>query len=470
MIPRPRRPHARRSPASPVRVDRRRFLAGAAAVAGAALSRPAGSASPGAPELTGGNVRAHPPTGALASAHAGTPTPLSDLAVLARDAGGGEPLCLVDLAALDANVATLQRFADVHGWALRPSLAALRSPELSGYVLGLLPEPRGLIPHLREVGPTLDAAPHATDLLLAHAPTADELAGFIAAGPPPGEHRVRITVDDVALLEACIVLVRDAGWDDRLEICLELDSGMGRGGFRDPDEVAAAARRLRDATDAVRCTALRCDDGHAAFTPADAVRRTIARDARARLRELQAVLFDAAGDAIDPDDLVVTGPGSSNYRNWAEGDEIDEIGPGSALVYARYLRAGFDDEELRVALLPAAPVLRRVGASPRVPLTGFTVPGSSREQLLIKGGAWPDASGTLPAMVWPEGLDDDDLHGGRGKHTGAITAPEGALAAGDYVLLWPEQAGDAIDYFGAVTAVREGEVHAQWPTISRWGA
>lgn len=457
----PRHPRTNGSP-----VGRRWFLAGAAAVAGAGLSRLGVRDAAADPGRATAARRVHP---ALAQARTGRPTPLAERAALARDVGGGEPVCLVDLDAIDANVDALTRFSQVHGWALRPALTALSSPELAGYVLGLLDQPRGLVAHLRDVAPTLTAAPAGTDLLVAHTPTTDELARYVAAGPPAAGTRVRVALDDVALLDACTAIVRDAGWDEPLEVCVEFDSGMGRGGFRDPDDVAAFARRLRDAPDAVRCTAVLCYDGHATLTSADAVRRTIARDARARLRELEAVLLDAAGDAIDPADLAVSGPGSSNYRNWAEGDEITEISPGSALTYARYLSAGFDDEELTLSVTPAVPVARRLGRSPRVPLTDFAIPGSNREQLLLTGGGWPDATGTLPDMVWPEGLADDSLHGGRRATASSVTAPEGVLEPGDYVLLWPEHSGAAISRFSTITALRGGDVAATWATSARWG-
>ena len=398
---------------------------------------------------------------------AGVGTPLSDLAALARVEGGGEPVCLIDLDALDANLDRLLADAMRQDLALRPALKSLPSPGLAAHVLGRLPEPRGMVFHLRHVEPLVAACPPGLDLLTGYVPTPGELARHLQRRGPATPHRVRITIDELELLDLAIELARESPRVGPIELAVELDAGAGRGGFAGVDEVAAVGRRLQEARDAVRVTAVLCYDAHATLTPRTSVRRVVAADARRRLRRLHDALRTAAGDAID--ELEVNGPGSANHRQWEGDDLLTEFSPGSALLYARYLQAGFDDEGLSVACLLAAPVLRRVGPLPRVPLTRRPVPGRRREQLMLKGGGWPTAGGTQPTMVWPAGLEENELYGGRGNNTGTIAAPPGRLHPGDVILLWPHQVGDAIEYFGAVTVVRAGEVVDRWPTLPRWG-
>ena len=398
---------------------------------------------------------------------AGVGTPLADLVALAREEGGGEPVCLVDLDALDANLNLFLTTASRQGVALRPALKSLPSPELAAHVLGRLPEPRGMVFHLRHVEPLVAACPEGVDLLTGYVPTPGELARYLQRRGPATPHRVRITVDSLELLDLAIELARESPRPGPIELAVEFDAGAGRGGVADVDEVARVGRRLREARDAVRVTAVLCYDAHATLTPRTSVRRVVAMDARRRLRRLHDALRTAAGDAID--ELEVNGPGSANHRQWQGDDLLTEISPGSALLYARYLRAGFDADDLSVACLLAAPVLRRVGPLPRVPLTRQPVPGRRREQLMLKGGGWPTAGGTRPTMVWPAGLEENELYGGRGNNTGTIAAPPGRLRPGDVILLWPHQVGDAIEYFGAVTAVRAGAVVGRWPTLPRWG-
>ncbi len=451
----------------PAGLSRRALLTGAAAL-GVGLAATGGGRLRSSTSPTPAVLGDEPLALRAAPEHTGRTTPLPDLAALAAEVGAGEPVCFVDLGGLEANLALLASFAADHGWSLRPSLKSLQSPEFTGAVLAQLPEPRGMVFHLRHVDPIVAAAPEHVDLLTGYVPTLGELAAHLARPGPERPHRLRLTVDSLPLLERTIELARDGARALPVELCFELDAGSGRGGFTDVDDVVAAARLLVDAPDAVRLTALLCYDGHATLSPATPLRRTIAADARRRLARLHDALREAAGGAVE--ELEINGPGSSNYTQWVGDELLTEISPGSALLYARYLRAGFDDDALELACVLAAPVLRVVGRLPRVPLTAIELPGADRDQLMLKGGGWPSGGGRQPTMIWPEGLEDNELYGGRGNNTGTVTAPAGSLGLGDYLLLWPHQVGDAIDHFGAVTAVRDGRVEASWPTFARWGA
>ena len=86
----------------------------------------------------------------------------------------------------------------------------------------------------------------------------------------------------------------------------------------------------------------------------------------------------------------------------------------------------------------------------------------------MKGGAWPSNEGDQAEMVYPEGMEDDPSSGGRGNNTSAVLAPKGSLELGEYVLLRPQISGDGIDYFGALHAIRDGELQGLWPTRTRW--
>ena len=450
-------------------ISRRGFLnAGAVlGVGGVTVGLPGAGTGlrPATAPLSGGGHATSTPTALARAADAAW---LEELAELAAAVGAGEPVCFIDLDRLDANLAVLQDAASDNGWWVRPSLKSLQSPGSIAYVLDALPEPRGMVFHLRHVHPILELAPEGTDLLTGYVPTIGELAAYLAAPPQSVQHRVRITVDSIPLLDETIAAVRDSPRSEPLELCLELDAGSGRGGFTDVDEVVVAGRRIVEARDAVELTALLCYDGHATLSPATALRRTIAADARRRLARLHDALVDTAGAALER--LEVNGPGSSNYLQWSSDEHLTEISPGSALLYAGYLRAGFDDAALQLACVLSAPVLRVVGPHPRVPLTALELPGANRQQLMLKGGGWPAGGGRQPDLLWPPGLEDNELYGGRGNNTGTITAPAGALDLGDHILLWPHQVGDAIDYFGAVTAVRGGQVIERWSTFPRWGS
>src|SRR5918998_371019 len=149
------------------------------------------------------------------------------------------------LPALDRNSATVTSFAREQGWAVRPALKSFRSPQLTAYLLRRLPQPRGLVFNLYEVDPIVAAAPAGVDLMGGYPPTVGELRSFLARRGPRERHRVRLLVDSVPLLEELARLARRTPRRLPLDVALELDVGMGRGGMNEPGELAAAIDVLR---------------------------------------------------------------------------------------------------------------------------------------------------------------------------------------------------------------------------------
>jgi hypothetical protein len=79
---------------------------------------------------------------------------------------------------------------------------------------------------------------------------------------------------------------------------------------------------------------------------------------------------------------------------------------------------------------------------PYVPITSVPDPQArGRDGVSIKGGAWPNNSGSLASPVHPPGLENDELSGGGGNNQSSFYAPKGSLKRGDYVVLRPKHAG-----------------------------
>jgi D-serine deaminase-like pyridoxal phosphate-dependent protein len=429
--------------------DRREFIAasGAAAVTAAA-----------APGVAAAARRTKPPKPPLGSG--GTPMPLDALAELAREQGRGHPVLFLDLAALDQNIRTVVDFAAGQGWGVRPALKSFRSPALISYLLNRLPAPRGLVFGLREVDPIVAQAPRNTDLMTGYPPTFGELADFLATKPPKGQrrHRLRILVDSVPLMEHLAALARTSRRRLPLEVAIELDVGMGRGGINDRDELEACLDLLRAARDRLSLTAVLGYDGHATLRGDPEYRRLVAAQAMdayrtrlADLEELGAGLYDAAA-------LIRNGPGSSNYRNWV-GGPANEVGCGSAFLFAGYLAGGYDTEGLARALTLGGAVRRITSDHPSVPVIGIGQPGASEMEIIVQGVA--------PAgeLVHPEGGREDQASGGGD----ALIVPKGSVELGDYVLYRPTQTEGAILSYHEMLAVREGRILRRWPVFRRQG-
>jgi D-serine deaminase-like pyridoxal phosphate-dependent protein len=442
-------------------LTRRRLVARAgaagalAAVApGAALSGVASAREPNPPVAGAGR--------SLGSG--GRPTSLATLAKLARKHGNGEPLMFVDLAAVDQNARVIQRFAARQGWAVRPALKAFQCPRLCAYVMRRLPQPRGLVFRLAQVDQIMAVAPAGTDLLMGYPSTFGELRAFLSRRPPRGQRRHTLTflASSLENLEDLADLARKTPRPLPLNVALEFDSGTGRGGFAFESEVADAVKVLRRARRRLRLRATVCYDGWATATGDEGFRRTVAETSSEKYARYLAQLEEDGADLYDKRRLIRNGPGSSNYRNWAGKKVINEISPGSAYMYAGYLKS-FDNQGLARAAIQAAPVLKDIGPYPTELITQIPQPPITGHAWYLLGSGWPDSGGTQPEFVYPPGVEDNERAGGRA----AIVAPKGALTTRDYVLLWPNQSGDGVNYFGELHAVRNGRLLARWPTFRR---
>ena len=116
---------------------------------------------------------------------------LSTVASVAKRIGEGEPVAIVDLAAVDHNCRRLIGWSDANRIAWRPAYKTLRSPELLAYVLGKLDRPRVMIHHLRDLSQALPHVPAGTDFLMGYPPTLGELRHYLSSSAPRGERRTR---------------------------------------------------------------------------------------------------------------------------------------------------------------------------------------------------------------------------------------------------------------------------------------
>jgi D-serine deaminase-like pyridoxal phosphate-dependent protein len=397
------------------------------------------------------------------------------IATLAKRIGKGEPVAIVDLAAVDRNCEVLLSFSRQTGIAWRPAFKTLESADLLAYVLAKLDKPRAMIHHLRTLPQALERVPSGTDFLMGYPPTLGELEAYVTTKPrQERRHKLRINVDSLALLRALDAFSKRSARRMPLDIVLEIEDF--RGGIVPGEELAEALRILRAAKGRIRLGALLCYDTLAAANGDSTWRKTAAAYAQRRIGEARAQIAEQAGDLVDVAGLIVNGPGSAGYRNWADSDAANEFSAGSAILFANYLDSGYDTEGLHKALYLCSPVLRlpahTVGGLPAgLPAE---LPGSMA-LALIKAGGWPTGNNpTLSKIVHPEGVQESSAAGigyGRGANSsGMILAPTGSLELGDYVVETCQQVMEGQDYFGALQAAREGRVRAVWPTVTRWAS
>lgn len=399
----------------------------------------------------------------------GRPMSLRTVAEVAKRIGGGEPVAIVDLAAVDRNCSRLTAWSASNRIAWRPAYKTLRSPELLAYVLGKLDRPRVMIHHLRDLSQALPYVPVGTDFLMGYPPTLGELRRYLSSRPARDErrHTLRINVDGIELLRALDALSKHTPRKLPIDVVLEIYNGIPRGGFDPGAELTAALRLLRAARGRLRLGALLCYDALAAGASDDPTRRTAALFAQNNLTQAYRSVIAQAHDFVNLKTFVRNGPGSSNYPYWAGTTAANEFSAGSAVLFANYLDAYDTARSFAKALYLCAPVLRL----PENILLGKgpfpTPPGT--EPVYIKSGGWPTGNNpTLSKLVYPPGLLEGPVYGRGSNASGLILARPGQLHLGDYVVETAQQVMEGQDYFGGLYAVRNGAVRALWPTVSRW--
>ena len=394
---------------------------------------------------------------------------LAAVAALAERIGNGEPIAIVDLAAVDHNCNRLIAWSASNRIAWRPAFKTLRSPELLAYVLAKLDRPRVMIHHLRDLPQALPHVPDGTDFLMGYPPTLGELRRYIRSSPARGErrHTLRINIDKLELLRALDELSKHTPGKRPIAVVLEIYNGIPRGGFDPGAELTAALKLLRAARGRLRLSALLCYDALAAGASDNPTRKIAAQFAQHNLVKAYDSVVAQAHDFVDLKTFIRNGPGSSNYPYWTGTKAANEFSAGSAVLFADYLDAYDTSKGFAKALYLCAPVLRLpenrfLNSGP------FPIPPGT-EPVYIKSGGWPTGNNpTLSKLLYPPGLLEGPVYGRGSNASGLVLARPGQLHLGDYVVETAQQVMEGQDYFGGLYAVRDGEVRALWPTVSRW--
>ena len=427
------------------------------------LSRGVADASSGRIQGRVGNLQ----TGELGSG--GRPMRLASVAALAKLIGNGEPVAILDLAAVDHNCSRLAAWSASNRIAWRPAFKTLRSPELLEYVLAKLDRPRVMIHHLRDLPQALPHVPAETDFLMGYPPTLGELRHYLSSPPARGEprYKLRINVDGLQLLRALDELSKHTPRKLPIDVVLEIYNGIPRGGFDPSAELTEALNVLRSARGRLRLSALLCYDALAAATSDDATRKTAAQFAQENLTLAHKSVIAQAHEFVDLATLVRNGPGSANYSDWGGTTAANEFSAGSAVLFANYLDPYDTAAGLAKALYLCAPVLR-LPKNTLLGKGGFPIPAGT-ELVFIKSGGWPTGNNpTLSKLVYPAGLGEEPIYGRGSNASGLIVGRRGSLALGDYVVETAQQVMEGQDYFGGLHAVREEKVRALWTNLSRW--
>ena len=344
------------------------------------------------------------------------------------------PALVVDVPALDRNIAKMAAFFREGSCRLRPHFKAHKTPEIAkrqleaGSTVGLT---------CATVGEAEVAAAFCADLLLANEVVTADKCGRVAA--LAGRVRMTVAVDSVAGLEALARAAQDAS--SEVGVLVDVNVGQNRCGVA-PGEAALELAKLVADTNGVVLAGVMGYEGHVQPIAGRTVRET---EARAAMDVLV-----ATADLIRGNDLpchIVSAGGTGTYDVSGRIAGVTEIQAGSyALMDSDYGRLDLPFEQALFALATviSRPVSERVVAD-------------CGHKACAKDHGYPVVLGVEDSVV--VGLNDEHA---------TITVPSGCtLSVGDRIRLRPSHVDPTINLHDVLYAVDGERVVGVWPVVAR---
>ncbi len=403
-----------------------------------------------------------------------------DYARLERATAGLQaPFALIDLDALEANAADLERRAA--GKRIRLASKSLRCRALQERVLErdgfagtlafTLPEALWLASHGEEdvvvAYPTADTA--ALALLAEHSRLAGGESGSGARG---AGGRIAVMLDSAEQLDTVERAAASAGGAE-LRVCIDVDAGwrplggrvrigVKRSPTHTPEQAAALARAIV-ARKGLRLVGVMMYEAQIAglgdappgrplrARALQAIQARSARELAGRRAEVVAAVQEVLATAGAPPLELVNGGGTGSLELTAREDAVSELTAGSGL-YGPTLFDAYRAFTPRPAALFALPVVRRPGPGVVTALGGG---------YLASGAA--DAA-RLPRAHLPAGLRLDAQEGAGEVQTPLIGDAADRLALGDRVYMRHAKAGELCERFASVHVIAGERIVEELPT------
>ncbi|MEO1827771.1 MAG: alanine racemase [Pseudomonas sp.] len=385
------------------------------------------------------------------------------------------PRLIVDLDRLDHNIDQAVAFAARTGKALRLVEKSLPSFQLLDYIARRAGTRRLMSFHQPFLNLDAQHWPDADILLGKPMPVA--LAGRFYeqhSGPFDPQRQLQWLIDTPERLQQYMALAQRRGI--RLNINLELDVGLHRGGIPEGEAGAvmlrAMLRLLAQHPQHLRFTGFMGYEPHVAMLPRlfGAPERLLAQAMatyQARVEQVQReapALWAQALAADDQPPLTLNTAGSPTYRLHDQEQISNELALGSGLLKPTH----FDLPSLAghlPALFIATPVLKAAGAftlpgAGRLPAVISRLAGRGKRALFIYGGNW------LAEPVSPAGLTASSLYGTSSNQQVLLAPTDTALQADDLVFMRPTQSEAVLLQFGDLLTVRGGQVVERWPVFA----
>ena len=376
------------------------------------------------------------------------------------EAGYGKPTLVIDRSLLLANIQTLTTHVSGR-FDYRVVAKSLPSLPLLQTVMQASGSDRLMLFHQPFVNQVVEHIP-AADILLGKPMPVAAARNFyrqFQGGDFEPQRQLRWLLDTPQRLAQYDELAASLGLD--MQICIELDIGLHRGGVKSDTQLIAMLDLIQQSQHLQFCGFMGYEPHIVKVPVGNAI--TYRDQAVARYSHYVAVARGYLGAAW-PQNVLLNAGGSPTYQMYNEGDfPFNELAAGSCLVKP----SDFDLPTLadhQPAAYIAAPVLKALDTLeiPGIDLGGLQSlwnPNRART-FFTYGGYWkavPESPGGLVNnSLFGRSTNQEMLNGSRNIH----------LQADDWIYLRPTQSEFVFLQFGAIAIYDEGRIIDQWPVFS----
>jgi len=374
------------------------------------------------------------------------------LSAALKRAGMLRPTLVIDRGRLLANIAAIRKSVGGAKLPLRVVAKSLPSPKLLDTIMTGMGTQRLMVFSAEMLMQLLQLHGDADYLFGKPLPVSEYVRLADKAGVESAA-RIQWLIDTPERLTQYLDAAQTRGM--RLRANFEIDVGLHRGGFSDPQALAAAVRHAQTAQAEV--AGLMGYDPHVPKMPSPDKAYSAAQ---AAYGAMISVLKDAG---LDPAALTLNSAGSPTFRRHCQGTVANEVSVGSAFVKP----GDFDLDDLadlQPAAFIATPVLK---ASPDQALPGIEALSgamhwwdrNTQRGFFVHGGHW------LAEPFSPPGLQYSKLFG-RSSNQELLTGSKRIdLKPDDLVFLRPDQSEALFLQFGDIAVYDGHEIEETWSTL-----
>ena len=377
-----------------------------------------------------------------------------------RDNAIDHPVLVIDLDRLDRNIdRVVQSAAIAPAKTYRVVVKSVPSPELVNYIAKRARTKALMCFHRPFIEAMANLQPDA-DILLGKPMPISAARHFYAnhQGPFDPASQLQWLIDTDARLQQYLAMAKELNL--KLRINLELDVGLRRGGFTEPEALHGVLTSISENPDHLTFSGFMGYDAHMMGLPGFLAKRELPQ-VKARYAACKAYLEQQFPQLLNKD-LCFNGAGSPTF-GYYEGDPLlNDISAGSCLMKPTHYDLPILEDYEPSAFI-ASPVLKRLQGG-RVPALGWAGPlirawdPNQAQMYFAYSGNW------LAETDSPPGLQPNGMYISSNQQ-GYNASAAVNIGVDDFIFLRPTQSEAVLLQFGDLLAVRGEQIVARWPVL-----